>query len=150
LKKEKRPKNTPALDKARVLELLAENAGANKRDLAKILGLKGSDRIQLKRVLKELETEGAIEGRQKKGFVRRGELPDVGIIEVTGVDQDGELLARPLAWDSNEEPPRVYVIPPKDGGAPGPGDRLLARMEKHGESYEARIIRRLERETPTG
>jgi ribonuclease R len=137
------------LDKARVLELLAENAGANKRDLAKILGLKGSDRIQLKRILKELEAEGAIEGRQKKGFVKRGELPDVGIVEVTGVDEDGELLARPLAWDSNEEPPRVYVIPPKDGGAPGSGDRLLARLERHGESYEARIIRRLERETPT-
>jgi ribonuclease R len=149
LKKEKRPNNTPALDKARVLELLAENAGANKRDLAKILGLKGSDRIQLKRILKELEAEGAIEGRQKKGFVKRGELPDVGLVEVTGVDEDGELLARPLAWDSNEDPPRVYVIPPKDGGAPGTGDRFLARLERHGESYEARIIRRLERETPT-
>jgi ribonuclease R len=149
LNKEKRPKNTPALDKARVLELLAENAGANKRDLARKLGLKGSDRIQLKRILRELETEGAIEGRQKKGFVKRGELPDVGIIEVTGVDQDGELLARPLAWDSNEEPPLVYVIPPKDGAAPGPGDRLLARLEKHDESYEARVIRRLESGTPT-
>jgi ribonuclease R len=137
------------LDKARVLELLAENAGANKRDLARILSLKGSDRIQLKRILKELEAEGAIAGRQKKGFVKRGELPEVGIVEVTGVDADGETLARPLDWDSNEAPPTVYLIPPKDGGAPGPGDRLLARLEKHGEAYEARVIRRLERETQT-
>ena len=149
MKKEKRPNYTPAIDKARVLELLAENAGANKRDLARILGLKGSDRIQLKRILKELEAEGAIQGRQKKGFVKRGELPDVGIVEVTGVDADGETLARPLAWDSNETPPTVYLIPPKDGGAPGMGDRLLARLERHGEAYEARIIRRLERETQT-
>ncbi|HYS46247.1 MAG TPA: hypothetical protein VEM35_07395, partial [Rhizomicrobium sp.] len=149
MKKEKRPKNTPALDKARVLELLAEKAGGTKRDLARKLGLKGSDRIQLKRILKELEAEGAIEGRQKKGFVKRGELPEVGIVEVTGVDKDGELLARPLAWESNEEPPTVYIIPPKDGGAPGSGDRLLARLEKRGDSYEARVIRRLERETPT-
>jgi len=132
-----------------VLELLAENAGANKRDLARQLSLKGSDRIQLKRILKELEAEGAIQGRQKNGFVKRGELPEVGIIEVAGVDADGETLARPLAWDSNETPPTIYLIPPKDGAAPGPGDRLLARLEKHGESYEARVIRRLERETQT-
>jgi ribonuclease R len=59
LKKDKRPQNTPALDKARVLELLAQ--GANKRDLAKKLGLKGSDRIQLKRLLKALQAEGVIE-----------------------------------------------------------------------------------------
>jgi ribonuclease R len=149
LKKENRPKNTPALDKARVLELLAENAGANKRDLARKLGLKGSDRIQLKHILKDLEADGAIQGRQKQGFVKRGELPEVGIVEITGSDADGETLARPLAWDSNETPPVIYLIPHKDGGAPNIGDRFLARLERHGESYEARIIRRLERETQT-
>ncbi len=132
-----------------MLELLATNAGANKRDLARLLGLKGSDRIHLKRILKELEAEGAIAGRQKQGFVKRGELPEVGIVEITGVDEDGEVLARPLAWDSNEEPPTIYVIPPKDGSAPGPGDRLLARLEKRGEAYEAKVIRRLEAETST-
>lgn len=147
MKKDKRPQHAPALDKARVLELLAENAGATKRDLAKLLGLKGSDRIILKRILKELENEGAIEGRKKTGFTRRGELPETGLIEVTGTDDDGEVLARPLNWDSNEEPPLIYVMPPKDGAAPGPGDRLLAHLEKHGGDYEARIIRRLDRET---
>ena len=51
-----------------MLELLAANPGANKRDLARKLGLKGSDRIQLKRILKELEAEGAIEGRAEEGL----------------------------------------------------------------------------------
>ena len=132
-----------------MLELLAANAGATKRDLARLIGLKGSDRILLKQILKELEAEGAIEGRKRTGFTRHGELPEVGLIEVSGVDDDGELLARPLNWDSNEEPPTIYVIPPKDGPAPGPGDRLLARLERHGDNYEARIIRRLEREART-
>ncbi|HET7083565.1 MAG TPA: ribonuclease R [Rhizomicrobium sp.] len=147
MKKDKRDQNTPALDKARVLELLAN--GANKRDLAKKLGLKGSDRIQLKRILKELQAEGTIEGSAKKGFTRHGELPETALIQVTGLDDDGEMLARPMNWDSNQEPPLIYVTPPKDGGAPGIGDRLLARLEKHADNYEARIIRRLERETPT-
>jgi len=147
LKKDKRPQTTPALDKARVLELLAQ--GANKRDLARKLGLKGSDRIQLKRILKDLQAEGAIEGSPRKGFTKRGELPEAGLIEVTGLDSDGEMLARPLNWDSNEEPPLIYVMPPKEGAAPALGDRLLAHLDRHGEAYEARIIRRLERETET-
>ncbi|HJR57584.1 MAG TPA: ribonuclease R [Rhizomicrobium sp.] len=139
-------KNAPALDKARVLELLASNPGANKRDLSKLLGLKGSDRIILKRVLKELEQDGAIEGSKKRGLTRRGELPEITVIEITGNDPDGEFIARPLQWDSNQDPPVIYVIPPKEGGAPSSGSRLLARLEKHGDHYEAKIIRRLEAE----
>ncbi|MBN9589189.1 MAG: ribonuclease R [Alphaproteobacteria bacterium] len=146
--------------KARVLELLAENSGADKRDLARLLGLKGSDRIQLKRVLKELAAEGVIEGRKRTGFTRKGELPEVAVIRVTGLDADGEMLAAPLAWDSNEEPPTIYVTPPKTGGAPGPGDRLLARLEPvggrssprprdSGDAYEAVIIRKLEAASPS-
>ncbi|HUE63912.1 MAG TPA: ribonuclease R [Rhizomicrobium sp.] len=149
MKKDKRPQHASALDKARVLQLLAQNAGATKRDMVRLLGLKGSDRILLKRILKELETEGAIEGRKRTGFTKHGELPEVGLIEVSGVDSDGELLARPLNWDSNDEPPTIYLVPPKDGAAPGTGDRLLARFERHGDSYEARVIRRLEREAQT-
>lgn len=132
-----------------MLELLANNPGTTKRDLARLLSLKGSDRIILKRILKELQAEGAIDGSKKSGLIRRGELPEVALIEVSGIDDQGELLGKPLNWDSNEEPPEIYITPPKDGGAPGPGDRLLARLEKHGDTYEARIIRRLERETPS-
>ena len=146
MKDKKTRKNTPALDKARVLELLASNPGANKRDLAKLLGLKGSDRIHLKRVLKELEQDGAIEGSRKSGLTRRGELPDITVIEVTGTDADGEALARPLQWGSDEKPPVIYLIPPKDGGAPASGARLLAKLERHGGHYEARILRKLDSE----
>jgi ribonuclease R len=142
-------KNTPALDKARVLELLASNPGAGKRDLAKLLGLKGSDRIILKRVLKELEREGSIEGNRKRGLTRRGELPEITVIEITGSDADGEYLARPVQWDSSEEPPAIYVAPPKTGGAPATGARLLARLERQGAHYEARVIRKLESDAPS-
>ena len=141
-------KNAPALDKARVLELLGANPGANKRDLAKLLNLKGSDRITLKRVLKELEQDGAIDGNKKRGLTRRGELPDITVLEITGTDADGETLARPLQWDSNENPPTIYLLPPKQGGAPATGARLLAKLEKHGDHYEATIIRKLESDAP--
>jgi ribonuclease R len=149
LKRLKNDSHAPAPLKARVLELLAANPGADKRELAKLLGLKGSDRIQLKRVLKELSADGVIKGRKRSGFTRAGELPAVAVIEVTGLDDDGEMLAAPLAWESNEKPPVIYLTPPKSGGAPGPGDRLLARLEKRGDGYEAAVIRRLEAATPS-
>src|ERR1700761_8316496 len=100
--------HAPPLDKARLLALLAENPGATKRDLARLTGLKGSDRILLKRLMRELEGEGAIAGKAKRGLTKAGELPDITVVEITGIDADGELLARPLTWESNAEPPSIY------------------------------------------
>jgi ribonuclease R len=136
----------PKLDKDRLLALLAENPGATKRDLARLTGLKGSDRILLKRLLRELEADGAIAGRAKRGFTKHGELPEMAVIEISGTDSDGELLARPLNWESNEEPPVIYVAPLKEGKALAPGARLLARLEKRGDHYDAQLVRRLESE----
>jgi ribonuclease R len=158
----KRQTNAPKLDKDRLLALLAENPGVTKRDLARLTGLKGSDRIHLKKLLKELEREGAISGRARRGFTKHGELPEMTVIEVTGTDADGELLARPLNWEAEEEPPAIHVMPPREGVALAQGNRVLARLEKRGESYEAKMVRRLEeqagperilgvlRETPHG
>ena len=86
--------NAPSLDKGRLLALLAEHPGATKRDLARLTGLKGSDRILLKRLLRELEAEGAIAGKAKCGLTKAGELPEIAVLEITGTDGDGEVLAR--------------------------------------------------------
>ncbi len=137
----------PKLDKDRLLALLAENPGATKRDLARLSGLKGSDRILLKRLLKELELDGAIAGKAKRGFTKAGELPETLLLEITGTDSDGELLARPLSWESEDAPPLIHVAPGKEALASGM--RILARLEKLGDSYEAKVIRRLENEAKT-
>jgi len=126
-----------------VLEALAAKPGATKRDLTKVLGIKGSDRIALKRILKELEAEGLLEGNRKRGYTQPGALPDVTVLEITGQDPDGELLARPQRWESNEEPPQIVVVPGSEGGALGQGERILARIAKTADGYEARVIKRL-------
>ncbi len=126
-----------------MLEALAAKPGATKRDLTKLLGIKGSDRIALKRILKELEAEGLLEGNRKRGYIQPGILPDVTVLEITGQDPDGELLARPQRWESNEEPPHIIVVPGDEGAAIGQGERILARLSKTEEGYEARIIKRL-------
>jgi ribonuclease R len=148
LKTKKTSKNAPALDKARVIELLAAKPKATKRDLAKALALKGSDRIALKRILRELEEDGAIRGSRRKGYASPDTIPDVTVLEITGQDADGELLARPQKWDAAEPPPKMVVVPDRNntaGPALGFGERILARLVKdpHGEGYEAKVIKRL-------
>ena len=140
-----KPSNAPGLDKAKVLEFLATKPNATKRDLAHAFNVKGSDRILLKRILRDLDTEGVVRGTRKKGYIREGDIPDVTVLEITGQDNDGELLARPQSWTSNEEPPRIIVVPGRDdtGPAMGAGERILARLTKVEDGYEARAIKRL-------
>ena len=128
-----------------MLELPAERPNATKRDLAKLLGLKGADRIALKRILKELEADGAIEGGRRRGYIPQGDLPEVAVLEITGQDTDGELLARPQKWESNDEPPQIIVVPGREdrGAALGRGERVLARLARGEDGYEARVIKRL-------
>jgi ribonuclease R len=128
-----------------VLEALAKDPGATKRDIARELGVKGSGRIALKRILKELSEEGVVKGSRKRGYEQPGTLPEVAVLEITGQDPDGELLARPQRWESNEEPPQIIVMPARDdtGPALGRGERVLARLTETRNGFEARVIKRL-------
>jgi ribonuclease R len=143
--KSRRPENK-SLDKARVLEALATEPHATKRDIARKLGVKGSERIALKRILKELEDEGALTRGPKQSYAPPGTLPEVAVLEITGQDPDGELLARPQHWDKPDAPPQIVVLPGRetDPGPPlGRGERVLARLSETRNGYEARIIKRL-------
>ncbi len=135
-----KPQNAPIIDRQRVLDALAAAPGATKRDLAKKLGIKGSDRIVLKRILKELEGEGLLKGSRRRGYERPGTLPEITVLDITGQDPDGELLAKPVRWDSNDEPPQIIVISEE---AIGRGERVLARLTPSGDGFEAKVIKRL-------
>jgi ribonuclease R len=112
LKKKKHPARSEfQLDKARVLEALAKNPQSTKRDIAHTLGVKGNARIHLKKILKELESEGALKRGPNRTFEKPGTLPDITVLEITGQDADGELLARPQRWDSDKQPPKIIVLP---------------------------------------
>ena len=137
---------TPPLDKARVLEALTKEPKGSKRDLARALRVKGSDRITLKRILKELESEGAIDRDARRRYAPAGDLPEVTILEITGQDPDGDLLARPQRWDGQVPPPRIVVVPGRDsdtGPALGIGERVLARLSRADDGCEARVIKRI-------
>ncbi|WP_101341055.1 ribonuclease R [Cereibacter azotoformans] len=133
--------------KAQILDWIAQNPALSaKRDIARAFGIKGSAaRIELKRLLREMEADGALEKR-KRSFAPQGALPPVSVLEITGPDAEGDLFARPLEWDAEGEPPRILFVPKKGDPAMAQGERILARLtEVEGEdhSHEARLIRRL-------
>ncbi len=136
-----------------ILNFLRESEStAGKRDIARAFNLKGPARMGLKRLLAEMADEGLLAG-SKKSFHERGVLPPVTVIEVTGRDDDGDLIARPAVWkEADGEPPTVLLLthtahantqrPPV-----GVGDRVLARITRleepdvEGHAYEAEPIR---------
>ncbi len=125
---------------------------ATRRDIARAFGLKGEARIALKHLLKDLEADGLFERRGKR-YAPPGALPPVMVLEVTGRDADGGLIAQPVEWDAQEQGPvpRVAIALPKQGRAklviPGVGDRILTRIGDQREDgiHRGRVIKRLER-----
>src|SRR6056297_1847933 len=132
--------------KDEILQWISDNPTlTSKRDIAKAFGIKGAARIDLKRILKELEAEGHLEKR-KKTYRDPEKLPPVSVLQVSGQTPDGELLARPMEWHGEGVEPVVLVIPRASDPAMGEGDRILARLtEVKGEQhhYEGRLIRRI-------
>ena len=132
--------------KAEILDWIEQHPTLTaKRDIAKAFGVKGSARIDLKRVLKELEAEGHLEKR-KRSYQDPDRLPPVSVLLVTGPDDQGDLFAKPMEWHGSGVEPRVLVIPRASDPALGEGDRILARLtpvRNEDHHYEARLIRRI-------
>jgi len=132
--------------KAEILDWIsAHPTQTSKRDIAKAFGIKGADRIDLKRVLKELEAEGHLEKR-KKTYRDPDRLPPVSVLQVSETSPDGDLYARPLEWHGEGREPVVILVTRASDPALGAGDRILARLTQvqDGEiNYEARLIRRI-------
>ncbi|ABG29912.1 ribonuclease R [Roseobacter denitrificans] len=129
-----------------ILEWIEQNPTLTaKRDIAKAFGIKGAARIDLKRVLKELEADGHLEKRNRS-YQDPERLPPVSVLLVTGPDDDGDLYAKPMEWHGTGQEPVVLLIPRASDPAMGAGDRILARLtlvKNDTHHYEARLIRRI-------
>ncbi len=132
--------------KQEVLDWISANPTlTSKRDIAKAFGIKGADRIDLKRILKELEAEGHLEKR-KRSYRDPDRLPPVSVLQVKAPNNDGDLFARPLEWHGEGIEPIVLLITRASDPALGEGDRILARLtvvQEEDHNYEARLIRRI-------
>jgi len=132
--------------KAEILNWIADHPTLTaKRDIAKAFGIKGAARIDLKRLLKELEDEGHL-AKRKKTYRDPDRLPPVSIVQVGPPNAEGDMTARPLEWTGEGPEPRILMIARTTDPALGEGDRILARLtEVRGQThhYEGRLIRRI-------
>lgn len=133
--------------KPQIVQWLADNPTlTSKRDIARAFGIKGGElRIELKRMLKELEDEGALVKKQRH-YRDPDALPPVSILKVEAPDADGDLFASAVEWNDEGDAPRILIVTKKSDPALGEGDRILARLEPVGgkdHDYEARLIRKL-------
>ncbi len=123
---------------------------SSKRDLTRYFGIKGDDRAPFKKLLKELEGEGLIR-RQRKSLKKTGALPPVTVLDVLPDSDPEELFAVPAKWDEAADGPRPKLRVAEDRKArvaPGPGDRILARIEQSGGAagrYTARPMKILDK-----
>ncbi|AJE44768.1 ribonuclease R [Celeribacter indicus] len=116
-----------------------------KRDIAKAFGIKGAARIDLKRVLKELEDEGHLQKRRKT-YRDREKLPPVSVLSVLAPDASGDLFAKPLEWAGEGPEPRILLMLRESDPAVGEGERILAKLQEvtdEDHQYQARLIRKI-------
>ncbi len=146
-----KPKKTPSLpSKAELLAFIRERPGkVGTREIARAFGLKNAMRAELKRRLRDLADEGAVEKRHKK-LHHPGVLPSTVLADVIARDTDGELIAKPDEWDeeAHGEAPKIRLLLPRKarpGEAAGLGDRVLLRVEEteedHGIRHRGRVIK---------
>ncbi|SNT72961.1 ribonuclease R [Paracoccus seriniphilus] len=132
--------------KQQIMEWVEAHPDANsKRDIAKAFGIKGAQRIELKRLLKELEADGLLE-RRRRHYLDAEKLPPVTVVELLAPDGSGDLFVKPLEWRGEGPMPRILYMPRGTDPALGRGERFLARLaEVSGEDhhYQARLIRRI-------
>lgn len=132
--------------KDEILVWISDNpTKSSKRDIAKAFGIKGSARIDLKRVLKELEADGHLQKR-KRTYRDPEQLPPVSVLQISAPNTDGDLFAVPAEWHGEGDAPVVLIIQKSGDPALGNGDRILARLTKVKDeqyAYEARMIRRI-------
>ena len=145
-----------------IMSYLADHPGeAGKRDIARAFGITGGAKIALKRILRDLTSEGIVERKRRK-LTPKGTLATVFVADITRRDADGELLAEPDEWDEEENGPAPVVLilaePNARRGTPraaaGIGDRVLLRSTDiddelpPGVARAARILRVLDKKPP--
>lgn len=132
-----------------ILTFIREYEGkVTKREIARAFGIKGQEKVQLKKMLRELTEDGLLAKDQQRALRPADRLPSVQIIEFAGTDKHGDPLARPVKWEGDGKPPTIFISEKKGRRGPpmGAGDRALARLipiKDDPPLYRAEIIKAL-------
>ena len=127
-----------------VAEWVVENPDLSSvRDIAAAFDVRGRDRAQLRRMIREMEGDGRIDRADRRRD--SGGLPPVGVLTIRGHSPDGGAIAVPIAWRGDGPAPNI-VLRGGRAAALGEGDRVLARIRRGGDGeqdWEASVIHRI-------
>ena len=156
-------KNPPALPSQEdLLAFLARERESRQdgkisiREIARAYGLRGDQRLELKRMLSELVDNGSVEKKGKR-HTRKGVLPPVTLVDIIDRDKNGDLIAVPVEWIAKAlgPPPRILIISGRQSRphqpVAGVNDRALVRAEADRDAgpndppYIGRVVKLLSR-----
>ena len=158
--------NRPFPSREQLRAFLAETSGrVGKREAMRAFGLGPEHRVAMRTVLKEMASRGEAAPAGHKRFTAphgaprmtgslgraaAGRLPEALIVEITGIDSEGDAIGRPAEWRGDGPSPTIFMQPEARGQAAlAPGQRVLARIKPIGEArgarkFEGRTLRRIE------
>ena len=143
-KTKKTPKTLPTMDDI-LAYLKSQSKPTTKRDVARAFHIKGNDRIHLKKILKDLKEKNEIQGGsggRKIGLTDT--LSERVVVEITGMDSMGDLIARPLEWPTDKPMPQITITADKLMPPAGIGDIVQASVKPMGNQlYEGATLRRM-------
>jgi ribonuclease R len=148
----------PFPSREQIRAFLAETPGrVGKREAMRAFGLGPEHRVAMRTLLKEMASRGEAAPAGHKRFTApqgapkmTGRLPEAIIVEITGIDSEGDAIARPAEWRGDGPAPTIFMQPEARGQAAlAPGQRVLARIKPIGEArgarkFEGRTLRRIE------
>ena len=118
-----------------------------KRDIARGLDVPVEHKPELRRILNELEAEGALVRTAKRAFQPAEQPPPTGIVKFERIDKEGELIGRAMGRDGPFGPD-IYFQGALGKGreiAVGPGERALCHINKGGDGiWRAKAIKKID------
>ena len=128
--------------------IAASTTPVGKREIVRAFKVKPSDRVALKGLIKDIDRAGIVERGQGRRFAPLASLPEVAVLEVTGLDQDGLPEVRPLGTLPEDKVPAIVLTETRGEGTVARGERVIAKLRRsEGGGYTATVIRKLSGET---
>ncbi len=146
-KRTKKP--TPAVSlpsREEIRAFIKQSQGrVGKREVSQHFGLTTEQRPALRGLLASLAHEGEVAPAGHKRFTAPGRLPDQMVVRITGTNQEGDPIAKPVDWQGEGPPPIIFMAAePRGHAALAPGEKVLAKLKSIGGSrYEGRTVKRL-------
>jgi ribonuclease R len=147
----------PALgvpDRETLLAFLKEaRTDLDTKEIARAFGVKGDERRDLHRLVRELKAEGLVASTGRRGLASGETPPEGGVFEVVELSNDGEPLARASGREGLYGP-LVLVVPDRRRGEavtpPGIGERFVGKSrpargepEEGQPAFEVAVMKRL-------